>query len=169
MCTWPPGERQVCFECTHRHDKCLIHGESVKQHVPCGSGPKKKKARVISQPVIEEVNEEMVVAELTRKEVTPEEVNIEATAPEEGPVVNVPPCLEELVWATLQEGPKMHESAKRREHFEYGIWGEMCKLVGDPQGKGSFFGTRERHAGGCLARECHGGEVPGAGEGEKKG
>ena len=64
-CMWPPGERQACFECTHRHDKCQIDGESVTQHAPRGSGLKKKKARVVSQPVIEEVSEEAVVEELT--------------------------------------------------------------------------------------------------------
>ena len=134
-CTWPPGERRTCFECTRRHDKCLIDGESVTQCAPCGSRPKKKRAQVVSQPVIEEVNEEAAVEELTGKEATPEEAMIEVNAPVEGsapeevPVVNAPPCLEELVWATLQEVRKMHESAERHEHFEFGIWDELRKLV----------------------------------------
>ena len=73
--------------------------------------------------------------ELTGKDATPEEVTVEATvpvevtAPEEVPVVNAPPCLEELVWATLQEVRKMRESAERREHFEFGIWEELRKLT----------------------------------------
>ena len=77
------------------------------QRVPRGSGPKKKRARVVSQPVIEEVSEEAAVEELTGKEATPEEatievdVPVEGAAPEEVPVVNAPPCLEELAWATL--------------------------------------------------------------------
>ena len=73
-CTWPPGERHACFECTCRHDKCLIDGELVTQCAPRGSGPKKKRARVILQPAIEEVSEEAAVEELTRKEAMPEEV-----------------------------------------------------------------------------------------------
>ena len=134
-CMWPPGEQQACFECTCRHNKCWIDGESVTQHVPHGSGPKKKKVRVISQLVIEEVSEEVVVEELTGKEVTPEEATVEvaapveATAPEEVLVVNVLPCLEELVWATLQEVRKMCESAERCKHFEFGIWDKLRKLV----------------------------------------
>ena len=93
-CTWPPGERRTCFECTCRHDKCRIDGESVMQRTARGSGPKKKKARVVSQPVIEEVSEEVAVEELTGKEVMPEEVMVEvatpveAAAPEEVLVVN---------------------------------------------------------------------------------
>ena len=73
--------------------------------------------------------------ELTGKDATPEEATVEASvpvevsAPEEVPVVNVPPCLEELVWATLQEVCKMHESAERWEHFEFGIWEELQKLT----------------------------------------
>ena len=43
--------------------------------------------------------------------------------------MNVPPCLEELVWATLQEVCKMCESLERHEHFEYRLLEEMCKLV----------------------------------------
>ena len=54
---------------------------------------------------------------------------VEVTAPEEVPVVNAPPCLEELVWATLQEVRKMRESTERCEHFEFGIWEELWKLV----------------------------------------
>ena len=88
-----------------------------------------KKVRVISQPVIEEVNEEAAVEELTGKEATPEETNVKVAAPEEVPIMNAPCCLEELVWATLQEVCKMCESAERHEHFEYRIWEEMCKLV----------------------------------------
>ena len=75
-CTWPPGGRQACFECTQQHNKCLIDGKSVTQHMLCSSGPKKK-ARVVLQPIIEQVNEEAVVEELTGKEVMLEEVNIE--------------------------------------------------------------------------------------------
>ena len=92
------------------------------------------KTQVVSQPVIDEVSEE-VVEELTGKEVTPEEVTVEAAvpvevaAPEEVPVVNAPPCLEELVWATLQEVCKMRESAERQEHFEFSIWDELRKLT----------------------------------------
>ena len=133
-CTWPPGERHACFECTRRHDKCRIDGESVTQRAAHGSGLKKKKARVVSQPVIDEASEE-AVEELTGKDTTPEEAMVEAampvevTAPEEVPIVNAPPCLEELVWATLQEVRKMRESAERREHFEFGIWEELRKLT----------------------------------------
>ena len=83
MCTWPPGERHACFECTHRHNKCLINGESVTQHVPHGSGLKKKKARIVSQPAIEEVSEEAAVEELTGKEATPEEAIAVVDAPAE--------------------------------------------------------------------------------------
>ena len=134
-CTWPPGKQQACFECTCRHDKCRIDSESVTQHALHGSGPKKKKVRVVSQPVIKEVSEEAAVEELTRKEAMPEEATVEvatpveAAAPEEVPVVNAPPCLEELVWATLQEVHKMHRSAERRKHFEFGIWDKLRKLV----------------------------------------
>ena len=73
--------------------------------------------------------------ELTGKEATPEEATIEVDAPVEGaapeevPVVNTPPCLEELVWATLQEVRKMRESVERHEHFELGIWDKLRKLV----------------------------------------
>ena len=66
---------------------------------------------------------------MTRKEVTPEEAPVEVAAPVEVPVINAPPCLEELVWVTLQEVRKMHESAERREHFKFGIWEEPRKLV----------------------------------------
>ena len=75
-----------------------------------GSGPKKKKVRVVLQPVIDEASEE-AVEELTGKDATPEEATVEASMP----VINVPPCLEELVWATLQEVHKMRESAERWE------------------------------------------------------
>ena len=84
--------------------------------------------KVISQPIIEEVSEE-AVEELTGKEVTPEEVNIKVTAPEEVPVVNALPCLEELIWATFQEVCKLRESSERCKHFKYGLLEEMCKLV----------------------------------------
>ena len=103
--------------------------------MPHSSGPKKKKVRVVSQPVIEEVSEEAVVEELTGKEVMLEEVMIEVdvlvegAAPEEVPIVNTPPFLEELVWATLQEVWKMRESVERCEHFKFGIWEELRKLV----------------------------------------
>ena len=86
-----------------------------------GSGPKKKKVQVVSQPIIKEVNKEAAVEELTGKEAMPEEATVEVTAPEEVPVANVLPCLEELVWATLQEVHKMRKSAERREHFKFGI------------------------------------------------
>ena len=85
--------------------------------------------------MIEEVSEEAVVEELTGKEVTPEEVItvVDAlaknAAPEEVPVANVPPSLEELTWVTLQEVRKLRESAERCEHFEFGIWDELRKLV----------------------------------------
>ena len=134
-CTWPPGEQCTCFDCTCRHDKCCIDGKSVTQQAPWGSGLKKKKARVVSQPVIEEVSEEAVVEELTGKEAMPEEALVEVAAPvgvatpEEVPVVNAPPCLEELVWATLQEVWKMRESVERCEHFKFSIWEELRKLV----------------------------------------
>ena len=84
--------------------------------------------------MIDKASEE-AVEELTGKEVTPEEAMVEAAvpvevaAPEEVPVINAPPCLEELVWATLQEVRKMRESAERREHFEFGIWDELRKLT----------------------------------------
>ena len=48
------------------------------------------------QPVIKEGSEEAAVEELTGKETTPEEVNIEAIALEEVPIVNTLPCLEEV-------------------------------------------------------------------------
>ena len=73
--------------------------------------------------------------ELTGKDATLEEVTVEAavpfevTAPEEVPVVNAPPCLEELVWVTLQEVRKMRESVERQEHFEFRIWEELRKLT----------------------------------------
>ena len=54
---------------------------------------------------------------------------VEVATPEEVPVINAPPCLEELVWATLQEVRKMHESTERWEHFEFGIWDELWKLT----------------------------------------
>ena len=60
--------------------------------------------------MIKEASEEAVVEELTRKEATLEEATVKVAALEEVPIVNIPPCLEELVWATLQEVRKMHES-----------------------------------------------------------
>ena len=81
------------------------------------------------------MSEEAAVEELTRKEATPEEaitvVDAPAknAAPEEVPVANVPPSLEELAWVTLQEVRKLRESAERHEHFEFGIWDELRKLV----------------------------------------
>ena len=95
----------------------------------CGSRPKKKKVQVMSQPIIEEVNEEAAVEELTEKEATPEEVSIKVATLEEVPVANVPPCLEELIWVTLQEVHKLRESSKRQEHFKYRLLEEMHKLV----------------------------------------
>ena len=85
--------------------------------------------------MVEEVSEEAAVEELTRKEATPEEaiavvdVPAENAAPEEVPAVNALPSLEELAWVTLQEVHKLCESAERREHFEFGIWDELRKLV----------------------------------------
>ena len=105
------------------------------QCVPRGSGPKKKKVQVILQQVIKEVNEEVAVEELTGKEAMPEEAMVEVAAPvkvtalEEVPVVNALPCLEELIWVTLQEVHKMHKSVERCEHFEFGIWEELQKFV----------------------------------------
>ena len=81
------------------------------------------------------MSEEAAVEELTGKEATPEEaitvVNapVENAAPEEVPVANAPPSLEELVWVTLQEVHKLCESVERCEHFEFGIWDELRKLV----------------------------------------
>ena len=81
------------------------------------------------------MSEEAVVEELTGKEATPEEaITIvdalaENAAPEEVPVVNAPPSLEELAWVTLQEVRKLRESAERHKHFEFGIWDELRKLV----------------------------------------
>ena len=66
----------------------------------------------MSQPIIEEVNEEVAVEELTGKEVMLEEATVKAAALEEVPIMNMPPCLEELIWATLQAVRKMHESAE---------------------------------------------------------
>ena len=51
------------------------------QCVPRSSRPKKKTARIISQPAIEEVSEEAAVEELTGKEVTPEEAISVVDAP----------------------------------------------------------------------------------------
>ena len=79
--------------------------------------------------------EEAVVEELTGKEVTLEEatievdVPVEGAAPEEVLVMNMPPCLEELMWATLQEVRKMRKSVERWEHFEFRIWEELRKLT----------------------------------------
>ena len=81
------------------------------------------------QPVIEDVNKEVAVEEVTGKEVTPEEAPIEAVALEEVPVMHVPPCLEELVWANLQELHKLRESSERCKHFEYRLLEEMHKFV----------------------------------------
>ena len=84
--------------------------------------------------MIDEAREE-AVEELMGKEATLEEATVEAVvpvevaAPEEVLVVNTLPCLEELVWATLQEVRKMHESVERREHFEFSIWDELRKLT----------------------------------------
>ena len=107
----------------------------MTQCAPCGSGPKKKRAQVVSQLAIEEVSKEVAVEELTGKEATPEEATtkvdapVESAAPEEVPVANAPPSLEELAWVTLQEVRKLRESAERHEHFEFGIWDELRKLV----------------------------------------
>ena len=57
--------------------------------------------------------------ELMGKEMTPEEVPAEVAALEELPMVHTPPCLEELVWAGLQEIHKLCESLEWCRHFEY--------------------------------------------------
>ena len=107
----------------------------MTQHAPHGSGLKKKRARVVSQPAIEEVSEEVVVEELTGKEATPEEAitevdaPVENAAPEEVLVANAPPSLEELAWVTLQEVRKLRKSVERHKHFEFRIWDELRKLV----------------------------------------
>ena len=81
------------------------------------------------------MSKEAAVDEVTRKEVTLEEAItkvdalVENAAPEEVPVANPPPSLEELAWVTLQEARKLRESAERREHFEFGIWDELRKMV----------------------------------------
>ena len=72
---------------------------------------------------------EGAVEELTGKEVMLEEANIEVVALEEVPVMSTLPCLEELVWATLQEVCKLHKSSERHKHFKYGLLEEMRKLV----------------------------------------
>ena len=85
--------------------------------------------------MIEEVSEEVAVEELTGKEAMPEEaITVVDTpaknaAPEEVPVANALPSLEELAWVTLQEVRKLCESVERRKHFEFGIWDELRKLV----------------------------------------
>ena len=84
---------------------------------------------MVSQLVIKDANKEVVVEELTGKEVTPEMAPVEVTAPEEVLVIQTPPCLEELVWASLQEICKLCKSSERCEHFEYGLLEEMQKLV----------------------------------------
>ena len=110
-CTRPPSKWRACYKCTWRHDKCLIHGELVTQCALHSSRLKEKKERVVSQPVIEEVNKEAAVEELMGKEAMPEEVPIKAVTLEEVPVMHMPPCLEELVWASLQE---IHSCASLR-------------------------------------------------------
>ena len=81
------------------------------------------------------MSKEAAVEELTGKEATPEEAitvvdaPVENAAPEEVPVANVPPSLEELAGVTLQEVRKLCESVERCEHFEFGIWDELRKLV----------------------------------------
>ena len=146
-----------------------FNGESVTQHAPHGSRPKKKKAQVVSQPIIKEANEEVAVEELTGKEATLEEANVEVTAPEEVPVVNAPPCLEELVWVTLQEVCKKCKSTERREHFEFRIWEELWKLV---TLKGREVASAQGNVGpgssGCHTGKCHSGEDLSAGERERK-
>ena len=67
--------------------------------------------------------------ELTGKEVMPEEAPVKVITPEEVPIMHMPPCLEELVWVSLQEIRKLHESSERHKHFEYGLLEEMRKLV----------------------------------------
>ena len=89
----------------------------------------KTKAQVVLQPVIEGVSDEAAVEELMGKEAMPEEANVEVIALEKVPIVNALPCLEELVWANLQEVHKLRDSSERCKHFEYGLLEEMCKLV----------------------------------------
>ena len=57
--------------------------------------------------MIEEADGEAAVEELMGKEVTPETAPVKAAAPEEALVMHVLPCLEELVWASLQEIHKL--------------------------------------------------------------
>ena len=171
-CTWPPGEWHACFECTRRHNKCLIDGESVTQHTSRGSGPKKRKTWVVSQPVIDDVSEE-VVEELMGKEATLEEVTVEAAvpvevaAPEEVLVVNAPPFLEELVWVTLQEVRKMRESAERREHFEFGIWDELRKLT-TLKGREVALAQANVTPAGAVQEKAVAGKIRVPGKGKKK-
>ena len=108
----------------------MLYRQGIR-HTACATWvwAEKEKAQVVSCPVIEEASEEVAVEELTGKEVTPEEVTVKVTAPEDMPVVNAPLCLEELIWAILQEVRKMHESAARHEHFEFSIWEELQKLA----------------------------------------
>ena len=81
------------------------------------------------------MSEEVAVEELTGKEATPEvaitvvDAPAKNAAPEEVLVANAPPSLEELAWVILQEVRKLRESAERCEHFEFGIWDELRKLV----------------------------------------
>ena len=57
-CMWPPHERQVCFKCMRQHDKCLIDGKSMMQHVLQGSRPSKwKKTQIVLLLTVEELNE----------------------------------------------------------------------------------------------------------------
>ena len=55
----------------------------------------------------------------------PETAPVEIDALEEVPIMHAPPCLEELIWVSLQEICKLHESLERCEHFEYGLLEEM--------------------------------------------
>ena len=84
---------------------------------------------MVLQLVVKEANKEAVVEELTGKEVTLETALVEVVALEEVSITHVPPCLEELVWASLQEIHKLCESSERHKHFEYGLLEEMWKLA----------------------------------------
>ena len=63
------------------------------------------------------------------KEAMLEEAPIKAVTLEEVPIMHALPCLEELVWASLQEILKLCKSSERCEHFKCGLLEEMWKLV----------------------------------------
>ena len=75
------------------------------------------------------MSKETAVEELMGKEAMPEMAPVKVTVPEEMPIMHALPCLEELVWVSLQEIHKLHESLERHTHFEYGLLEEMQNLV----------------------------------------